>query len=284
MPDECVAVVGGTPFNFAFINIAKVLPAWNSYGTSPTLKGHAWSALITRALSRNFALFSPDPVPTALSPALSRITTTPGAGDPRMPYPLVAFRPYCAAEPPIFGLLALHLRRGDYAEHCANLAFWGSEYNVWNKFGNTSLPNPDPKSAYPLLPDHLSVPAGMSRHNASYAHCWPTPDAVLVKVRAVRAEAAAAGQKFSTVYMATNGEAVWVGEIADRLRAEGWALVGSSLDMQLARDEQAVSQAVDMGVLVAAETFIGNGFSSVTSNVVQLRLAGGRHVNTNRFW
>jgi hypothetical protein len=47
--------------------------------------------------------------------------------------------------------------------------------------------------------------------------------------------------------MATNGEAVWVGEIADRLRAEGWALVGSSLDMQLTRDEQAVSQAVDMG-------------------------------------
>ncbi|KAJ7270514.1 hypothetical protein C8J57DRAFT_1130470 [Mycena rebaudengoi] len=60
--------------------------------------------------------------------------------------------------------------------------------------------------------------------------------------------------------------------------------VASSLEMQLARDEQAVTQAIDMSVLVGAETFIGVGFSSMTSNVVQLRLSSGKNPNTCRFW
>jgi transketolase len=73
----------------------------------------------------------------------------------------------------------------------------------------------------------------------------------------VRAEAH--GQDLRRVFIATNGEPEWVNELAARLRADGWDLVSSSMDMELAQDEFAVSQAVDMGVLVAAETFIGSG-------------------------
>ncbi|KAF8169037.1 hypothetical protein K438DRAFT_2064081, partial [Mycena galopus ATCC 62051] len=280
MPDECVSVLGGTPFDFAFINTDKVLSLWPLYGSSPTLTEFAWSALITRALSRNFALLSPDarplPLPPALAPLLSRISTAPGAGSPAAPYPLAAFAPFRPAAPgtPIRGLLALHVRRGDYRAHCADLASWGSEYNTWNRLG--------------VLPDSdaLNV-TGEARADAVKAHCWPTEDAIVARVRAVRASftSSTAGADLRAVYIATNADAAWAASLADRLRAEGWAeRVSSSHDMRLAADERAVAQAVDMGALVAAEVFIGNGFSSVTSNVVQLRLAGGRGAETSRFW
>ncbi|KAJ7493811.1 hypothetical protein FB451DRAFT_1551155 [Mycena latifolia] len=282
---ECVKVVGGSPFDYMFIGSDKVISMWPSYAHSPTLKEYAWSALITRALSRNFALFSAGDKPAALAPFLSRITTTPGAGSIAAPYPLTAFAPLRASAPPIPGLLGLHVRRGDYAEHCNNLADWGSDYNAWNLFGR-----PDIRAAerYPLLPDHLNVPDGTSRRDAAYAHCWPSPEEIVNRVRALRA-ASASGEAFPAqalrnVYIATNGKPEWVRALETLLKADGWDSVKSSHDMRLAPDEFAVAQAVDMGALVAAETFIGVGFSSLSSNVVQLRLAGGRHPATNRFW
>ncbi|KAJ7033565.1 hypothetical protein C8F04DRAFT_1104333 [Mycena alexandri] len=281
---ECVTIIGGSPFDYMFIGGDKVLSIWAadgnySYGNSPTLKQYAWSPLVTRAIARNFALISSDSVPPALSPTLSRITTTPGAGSAHSPYPLNAFSPLRAAAPPIRGLLGLHLRRGDYEEHCNNLAWWGAGFNAWNAFGE---PPARETGRFPPLPDYLSQHTNESRFDAALRHCWPSPEIIVERARAVRAEAH--GQQLSTVYMATNGKPEWVTDVAAKLRADGWDMVSSSVQMQLSRDEFAVSQAVDMGVLVAAETFIGVGFSSLTSNVVQLRLAGGRDPNTSRFW
>ncbi|KAJ6541043.1 hypothetical protein DFH09DRAFT_1395004 [Mycena vulgaris] len=232
----CVQVVGGSSFDYMHISIQFSLAAYLNIVIE-----YAWSSLITRALSRNFfALFSSASPPLALAPFLSRITTTPGAGSADHPYPLTAFAPYRASAPPIPGLLALHVRRGDYAQHCNNLASWGSDFNAWNLFGR-----PDIRAVgrYPALPDHL--PAGPRPRRSS---------------RAV----SESGADFPAQALKT--------------------VVASSHDMRLARDEFAVSQAVDMGVLVAAETFIGVGFSSLSSNVVQLRLAGGRDPGTSRFW
>ncbi|KAJ7718968.1 hypothetical protein DFH07DRAFT_316960 [Mycena maculata] len=282
---ECVKVVGGSPFDYMFIGGDKVLSMWPSYGNSPTVKEYAWSALVTRAISRNFALLSSEALPPSLSPSLSRITTTPGAGNTSSPYPLAAFSPLRTSGPPIDGLMALHVRRGDYADHCKNLAGWGVDYNAWNTFGR---PDMRATGRYPPLPDYLSVPGGVERYDASYRHCWPTAEQIVERVRAVRA-VSESGESFPAqylraVYIATNGEAEWVNALAELLKRDGWETVSSSLDMGLAQDEFAVSQAVDMGVLTSAETFIGVGFSSLTSNVVQLRLGGGRHPDTNRFW
>ncbi|KAJ7092327.1 hypothetical protein B0H15DRAFT_170262 [Mycena belliarum] len=288
MEAGCVIVTGGSPFDYMFIGSDKIVGMWPSYGHSPTLTQYAWSALITRALSRNFALFSAADMPPALALSfISRITAATSEGSVAQPYPLGAFKPLRTDAPPIAGLLGLHVRRGDYAEHCNNLAGWGSDYNAWNVFGR-----PDIAAAgagrYPALPDYLSVPAGTSRSDAAYAHCWPTPAAIVARAREVRT-AAASGEAFpaqalQSVYIATNGEPEWVRALALLLQKDGWGAVKTSHDMRLARDELAVAQAVDMAALVAAETFIGVGFSSLSSNVVQLRLAGGRHAATNRFW
>lgn len=67
---------------------------------SPVLKQYAWSPLVNSAVQRTvdvLQLASPTP----------NVTTLPG-------------------------LLAIHLRRGDYSRHCARLAQWGSGYMGFN--------------------------------------------------------------------------------------------------------------------------------------------------------
>ncbi|KAJ7249876.1 hypothetical protein C8J57DRAFT_1079349, partial [Mycena rebaudengoi] len=185
------------------------------------------------------------------------------------------------------GLLGLHVRRGDYEGHCHFLAEVGADYHSWNAFG---LPHLRDKS-YPALPDFLDGPEGMSRRDARHAHCWPTPAKIVERARAPCAPRRNREKCFplkictwTMVYIATNGEREWVSGLVALLNEDGWERVSSSLDMQLARDEQAVPQAVDMSVLVAADTFIGVGFSSFTGNIVQLRLSSYKHTATCRFW
>ncbi|KAJ7082476.1 hypothetical protein C8R44DRAFT_894773 [Mycena epipterygia] len=178
---------------------------------------------------------------------------------------LPSFAPLRAAAPPFAGLLGLHVRRGDYEEHCKKLVTWETDYNAWNLLGrpefhphsaalsaksnnNSALgtaninghghstanedghrANPGRTNArttgdqdvYPQLPDHFTVPPGTNRSAAAFAHCWPSAEAIL--------------------------------------QADGWARVASSLDLALSRDEWAVGNAVDMGVLVGAEAFVGVG-------------------------
>ncbi|KAJ7615972.1 hypothetical protein FB45DRAFT_935035 [Roridomyces roridus] len=285
MEAPCVMISNGEPFDWlAMAAPTKVLEIWPSYGTSPALIQFKWSPLVGRALSRNYDLLTLDP--HSIPPALIPSYTPPRKGiiglGKSTPYPLSSFTPYPASSTPITGLLALHVRRGDYAEHCRRLASLGTGYNAWNAFGR-----PDVRAAHPTLPalpDYLDVPEGVSREDASYAHCWPTAESIVQRVHTVRKDSAVSGLQLRSVYIATNGEPEWVAQLMAQLKADNWDLVSTSLDMKLMRDERAVAQAVDMSVLVAAEMFIGVGFSSLSSNVVQLRLAGGRMPETNRFW
>ncbi|KZT52028.1 hypothetical protein CALCODRAFT_408085, partial [Calocera cornea HHB12733] len=56
----------------------------------------------------------------------------------------------------------------------------------------------------------------------------------------------------------------------------------ASLPLTWAEGDLAVP--VDMEIARRAEVFVGNAFSSLTSNVVLFRLADGRDWETNRFW
>ncbi|KAJ7235236.1 hypothetical protein C8J57DRAFT_1089076 [Mycena rebaudengoi] len=279
---ECVSVDGGSIFDYMLIGGDRVLPVWKTYGSSPTLTAFAWSPLIARALQRNFQLLSSMPPPPHLS--LTRSASRLTSGNASSPYPLTSFAPYRTATPPISGLLGLHIRRGDYEGHCNFLADAGADYNAWNAFGRPDLRN----LSYPALPDFLDVPQGMSRRDAAHAHCWPLPARIVERTRIVRADAASGAlfpaQKLTTVYISTNGEREWISALVQLLRADGWERISTSLDMELAKDEYAVSQVVDVSILVSAETFIGVGFSSMSSNVVSLRLSSNKHPATCRFW
>ncbi|KAF7325604.1 hypothetical protein MKEN_00410000 [Mycena kentingensis (nom. inval.)] len=288
IPDDCVRVVGGTPFDYYFIisdKPASIWPAPASYGASPTLRAFTWSALVTRALIRNYHLFASladSNLPAHLTPSAPR-RPSPDLGTVENPYPITSIRPLSVSAPPIPGLLALHVRRGDYEVHCRNLAGQNVHYNTWNIFGAPALQHST--DTYPALPDYYSMSDAASTPNTTLAHCYPSIPAILSKIRAVRATPAQQ-VALSRIYIATNADEKWLGELVQRMKMELGVAVSTSRDLagRLTREEEAVAQVVDMAVLTAAEVFIGNGWSSLTSNVVQLRLAGGRDAETCRFW
>ncbi|KAJ7063852.1 hypothetical protein C8F01DRAFT_1129564 [Mycena amicta] len=265
---------------------ASIWPSSASYGTSPTLTAFTWSALVTRAFIRNYALVSSaGMLPPYLMPALPWKHTL-DIGSIAHPYPLSAIPPLAISAPPIRGLLGLHLRRGDYETHCRNLAEWGTPYNTWNAFG---APEFRDREGYPALPDFHSA-KDTPNVNGTLAHCYPDIDVILEKIHSVLSPSSPSTQSFNPthIFIATNGDAHWLGQLTHRLTNDlgGGVKVSSSRDFQatITLEERAVDMAVDMAVLQAAEVFIGNGWSSVTSNVVQLRLAGGREPWTCRFW
>ncbi|KAF7357078.1 SH3 and PX-domain-containing 3 [Mycena sanguinolenta] len=281
MSAPCVSIEGGSVFNYMFTGSPRVLSIWPSYGIAPPLKYFAWSPLITAALYRNFHLFGAGEPPEYLTP------TSPA------PYKFTSFRPLHASGPPVRGTLGIHIRRGDYEGHCVFLADYSAAYNAWSALGTPGLgtypSRPDFVSAtpknyvWPALADHFTVPEGKTQRDAALDHCWPTPEAIVARARRVRQEAPV-GQNLRRMYISTNGDRTWVGDLTAMLLADGWEEVKSSWDMELTLEEQAVGHAVDMGVLTAAEAFIGVGFSSLSSNVVQIRLAGGRHPGSIHFW
>ncbi|KAG6377973.1 hypothetical protein JVT61DRAFT_14769 [Boletus reticuloceps] len=71
-----------------------------------------------------------------------------------------------------------------------------------------------------------------------------------------------------------SNEWAWaLGEVRDALERDGWADVRGTIDLQLDAAQYHVSMAVDMAIAERAEVFVGNGFSSLSSNVVMLRFA-----------
>src|SRR5579863_5504126 len=92
---------------------------WPSFSKSPIVTHFGWSPLITAALGANACI---------IHPSLSPITPS-------------SFSPY-SNPTPLSGLLALHIHRGDFIEHCLHLANWTPRYNE-----------------FPELPDRFSPPS-----------------------------------------------------------------------------------------------------------------------------
>jgi len=243
-----------------FGDSTRLLDIWPSLSISPVLTHFSWSPLIIAGLLANAHI---------IHPALSSATPA-------------SFMPSSNPEP-LTGLLTLHIRRGDYGEHCTALSNWGSVYMGFNGF--------------PGLPDKFPPAAVGSQGNeqaedaSRYAiHCFPDIEQIVSRVREVRVELLLT-TRLTRVYMMTNGRPKWVRELKDALqedaRREGmgeWEHIGTSRDLRLTREQRHNSQALDIAVAQRAEVFIGNGFSSLTSNSVMLRVAQGYPWNNTRFW
>ncbi|KAI0245903.1 hypothetical protein BJV78DRAFT_1136456 [Lactifluus subvellereus] len=261
--DRCVEIKehSGQIFDFYLIGDSKrLLDIWPSFISSPILTHFSWSPLITAALAANAHI---------IHPALSNSTPS-------------DFIP-SSVPAPLSGLLALHIRRGDYIEHCKNLANWSSRFMGFNEF--------------PGLPDRFSPPAVSSWGNASLeehagyqVHCFPEIEQIVSRVREVRASLLPR-TVLTRVYVLTNGPPKWLQKLKHSLqedaRKEGveeWEQLGTSRDLRLTGEQRHNSQAVDMAVAQRAEVFLGNGFSTMTSNVVVLRTAQGIDWQKTRFW
>ena len=236
-PERCIEIQpspdgnDGTPqiFDFWLWTTTRVLTLWDEYKTSPVSRLLGPSTIVKAAVDRNEYFFLP-----------KRWVGYPA----RDPYERV---------------LAIHLRRGDYKDHCLHLAKWNSSYHSWNQL--------------PFLPDRFINPEAYEpgkntpEGNAHYQkHCYPEDDMILDKIRKSREEyirAARPGEYrvLDTVFLLSNDPTSWLDRLKTNLMKSDWDKVVTTKDLVLDQEQKDVGLAVDMEFAIKAAVFVGNGVS-----------------------
>ncbi|KAL0563237.1 hypothetical protein V5O48_018836, partial [Marasmius crinis-equi] len=151
----------------------------------------------------------------------------------------------------------------------------------------------------PFLPDKFIPPPGgewgknTPENEAKYMeHCLPSFDALVQKIRDSKADYIAAGPKngngvertLDIMYLLTNDQGEFLDNLKGALRQDGWHTIRTSKDLILDQDQTDVNMAIDMDIARRAAVFIGNGWSSFTSNIVHRRLKDGKEPISIRFF
>lgn len=246
---------------------SRLLDIWPSLSVSPILTNFTWSPLIHAAFLVNQGLISPSLTPSWISPILP------------------------STDRSLSKLLALHLRRGDFKGHCMLISEWEAPFMGFNEF--------------PELPDKFPCPRGKNvsaedKWAMYQPRCFPSIAQIITRVKEV--QRTPEGTDLRNIYIMTNGDQDWVTELISSLRSMGgWDRIATGRELTLNREQQYVAQALDMMIGQHAQMFIGNGvsdadtsvncfiyvgmkFSSLTSNVIMLRMADGGNPASNRFW
>jgi hypothetical protein len=159
---------------------------------------------------------------------------------------------------PLSGLLALHIQRGDYLEHCKDITSWSARFMGFNEF--------------PGLPDWFLPPAVHSQGHAPpeelaryRAHCFSEINQIVSRVDDVCASLLPT-TTLMRVYVLTNGQPEWLQEPKDALQEDARIQdmdegehIGTSRDLRLTREQWQNLQAVDMAIAQQSEIFISNG-------------------------
>ncbi|KDQ18539.1 hypothetical protein BOTBODRAFT_28926 [Botryobasidium botryosum FD-172 SS1] len=178
---------------------------------------------------------------------------------------LLAGGPVIEVDNHIPGLIGLHLRRGDYETHCKHLFKYNSTFEAWNMLPGLRA-EPRPK--------------GVSDEEWHARRCWPTIDQIAERMATVKK----AYPGLERVFLLTNGDKAWVAKLKQVLRSAGWKAVVSSLDLDLSYQEIGLGPAIDMEIARRADVFIGNGWSSLSSNVILFRLTSGKTPQSTSTW
>lgn len=204
-----------------------MLDIWPSLKISPIITEFGWSPLIESAFDTNRDVISPV---LQFYPSVSNSTS------------LQASERY----PVIPGLLVLHVRRGDYEDHCK---FLEKTQSSWHAF--TSLPG--------IVERFDAPPSSNTREHKEWywKHCYPSIEDMAEKVLAIRQSPA--GRNLKDIYIMTNAHVPWLEELKQALDFIGeWRSITASRDLQLDWEQKYVSQAVDMLIAQRAEFIIGN--------------------------
>ncbi|KAI1792658.1 hypothetical protein LXA43DRAFT_886925 [Ganoderma leucocontextum] len=258
--DQCVEVAhgkdGGIYTWVVFGEKDAMHDVWADFAASPIITHFRWSPLVELAFDNNREVFAPTAV---YEPPLSTLPYTSNAERYTM----------------INGLLALHVRRGDYAVHCDRLANFSSTFLSFNALpGLEAFHVPDGGGWGENTPENVAL---------YRRRCFPTVAQIVARVREVQQSESARG--LENVYIMTNGAVPWVDELKRALLDTGhFKRVSSSRDTVLNWEQKYVAQAMDMLIGQRAQVFIGNGWSSVTGGVVVMRQANGFRPDTTRFF
>ncbi|KAF9647022.1 hypothetical protein BDM02DRAFT_3180749 [Thelephora ganbajun] len=233
-----------------------VFGTWRIYDGLPVLlnnpitKLFSWSPLVEDAFKINQRLFT-----------LSS----------KLPPPTPEFR-----YPPIPGLLALHVRRGDFEGHCPNLRRWKVSFTGLNTQPGTIDKDID-------LVEKGNDSSTQASIDAFQRACYPDTNQIVERVRQIRMTEE--GKGLRNIFIMTNGSPEWVEELKEALMKDyHWKQIASSLQMRVSWEQKFVAQAVDMMIAHRADVFIGNGFSSLTGSVFMVRIASGLAAGRQRLW
>jgi len=192
-----------------------------------------WSPLVEDAFTANQRLFS-------LSPRIPPST-------PELRYP------------PIPGLLALHVRRGDFEAHCPNLRSWKTTFT-----GLNTQPGTVDKDI--TLVEGEGGSLTLASVNAFQRACYPNINQIVERVRQIRQTKE--GKGLGSVFIMTNGSPEWVEGLREALMKDHpWKLIASSLQIQGSWEQKFVASAVDMMIAQRSDMFIGNGVSASTPSL-----------------
>ncbi|TFK51148.1 hypothetical protein OE88DRAFT_1660494 [Heliocybe sulcata] len=256
-PKRCVEVVPGRNDNFPqtfdlwLIGYKRLLSLWPVFKDSPTSRLFGTAPLVASAVDRNEYLFMPR-------------GSRPARYGPHDPYER---------------MMALHVRRGDFEEACYGLARWNSTFYGWNQL--------------PVHLDKFTPPPGGSwgenipENIAFYLeHCYPNFDAIVQKIQDTKNSYINNGTNrvLDVMYLLTNADNQWVNNFKDVMMSQGWSTIVTSKDLVLDDEQIGVNMAVDMEIARKAAVFIGNGWSSFTSNIIHRRLVDDKEPFANRFW
>jgi hypothetical protein len=210
----------------------RVLPIWPSLSTSPIISQFAWSPLVADAYKKNDHLLG-----VSFWPSF-RLSG----------YPNLASSDQFAAIP---GLLALHIRRGDFVNHCSHFAKYSSNWNGFNSF---------PTFPDKFLPPPVDAEGQPTPERDQYysKHCFPSTQQIVEKVMDIMTTSS--GKNLKNVYIMTNAPVDWIEELKTALRRVGkWENIASSRDLKLTKEQRYVAQSVDMMIGQKAQVFVGNG-------------------------
>ncbi|ORY29109.1 hypothetical protein BCR39DRAFT_565191 [Naematelia encephala] len=249
----CIRIEGEV-FDDPFFDSQAPLELYESFIRSPVMKHFSFSptvlAIINRAmpkLSRNSELYDLDRVAHAEAE----------------PYRTSMWR----------HILALHLRRGpEWEAVCEEKGMRSAPFVSFNKL--------------PLLPGNENVPPSSDMVEAARmglyrAKCLPQTLEIIARARRMRKN----HPLLRSIYILTDADNSWAEEIRMWLQSEGWdnVFVGQR-DIYPDWQDREVGVAVDMEIARRAGVFVGNGFSTTSSNIVLLRSRDGVHPDLTQFW
>jgi hypothetical protein len=277
---------------FSFFGSTRILPLFDELKHSPVLLGFAWSPLVQDALDRTVARFfgmhntssEADAGNLVAHPSILA-TPTPSSGSVASSTPALPTFTNTATQassqlslsptvPPLTipGLLAVHLRRGDYKRHCLRLAEWRAGYMGFNRF-ESMLDTFDAEEHLRGAENGTATPSGLEeidpqneesrrvslleeRREAYYlAHCLPTISEIVQRLHDIRVEyqrslhpyrdeGSSEDYALQDVYVLTNGWPAFVEELRAALFADGWPRVVGTPQLEDPEDtDSAISQA-----------------------------------------
>lgn len=208
-------------YSYSFFDSSRILSLWPELARSPIITEYLWSPLVYSILLRNFPILQPESIPALYEFSANNTLT---------------------------GLVAIHLRRGDFRRHCPRLAGWRAQYNGLNQL--PELPDKFDSSLYTYESDE---------YNDYYAeHCLPTVEQLVSRLSEIRKE----NRGLKRIYVLTNAWGFWLNGLKEALLKDGWENFRSTLDLSLDPKQTQVAAAVDMTIAERSHVFIGNGVRS----------------------